>query len=125
MILANIIAFSEDDLICDMAETYGIVDYTGLPPMTCATLCVGLPETSRIKKKIGKCNIRLTDMLLALIVDGVNLLIWQRSKDGAKNRNRPESITKKLLGKDKVDKDELESFSDSESFEAWYRAKHG
>ena len=63
-------------------------------------------------------------MLLSLIVDGINTLIWQRTKDGSKGRNKPESLYKKLLGLDKKAKDELETFTDVDDFEKWYKGKH-
>lgn len=64
-------------------------------------------------------------MLLAIIADGINLLIWQNTKDGAKGRHRPDSIFKKLTEDKK--KDELEVFEDSDAFNDWYqkRMKHG
>lgn len=107
-----------------MAEYYGIIDYKGLPPMTCATLCVGLPDNSRTKRKISKQKLTIDEMLLALIVDGINILIWQKTKDGTKGRNKPESVFKKLMDLDKKKKDELQSFTSVDDFEAWYKDKH-
>jgi len=93
-----------------------------LLPSLAATLCVGLPDSSRIKRRIAGIKITLTDMLLSLIVDGINTLIWQRTKDGMKGRNRPDSIFKKLT-EEKQPKEDLETFDDVTSFEEWYRAK--
>ena len=67
-------------------------------------------------------KISLTEMLLALAVDGINTMIWQQTKDGMKGRNRPESIFKKLT-EEKQPKEDLETFDDVASFEDWYRAK--
>lgn len=64
----------------------------------------------------------LSNTLLAMIVDGINLRIWQNSKDGMKGRNRPESLLKRLT-ENRKPKDELQSFKDIESYEAWYQAK--
>jgi len=64
----------------------------------------------------------LTDMLLALIVDGINTLIWQPTKDGLKGRHRPESLFRKLT-EEKKPKDELQVFEDADSYEKWYRSK--
>lgn len=113
----------EDELICDLAETYHILNWRELPPSLVATLSCGLREDSRIKKKMGGLNIALNEMLLALVVDGINILIWQRTKDGSKNRNRPESLFKKLTGQDKKQKDDLEVFTSVEEFEAWHKSK--
>ena len=63
-------------------------------------------------------------MLLSLLVDGINILIWQKTKDGAKGRNKPESLFRKLLDLDKKQKDELQSFTSVDDFEAWYKDKH-
>ena len=38
-------------------------------------------------------------ILLAMIADRMNLLIWQNTKDGHKNRNRPPRIADSLLGR--------------------------
>lgn len=124
MILANIIANGEDDFVCDMAETYGILNYKELSPMLVATLCCGLPDESRTKKRISKQKYSLTEMLMFLLIDGVNILIWQRSKDGSKGRNKPESLYQKMLGIDKKAKDELEAFTSVDDFEKWYKEKH-
>lgn len=124
MILAHIIATGEDDFICDMAEYYGILNYRELSPWLVATLCCGLPDNSRTKKKITKQKMTLTEMLLSLLVDGINILIWQKTKDGAKGRNKPESLFRKLLDLDKKQKDELQSFTSVDDFEAWYKGKH-
>lgn len=112
----------EDELTCDLAETYHILNWRELSPSLVATLSCGLSDSSRIKRKISGMKITFDQMLLAILVDGVNGLLWQRSKDGAKNRNRPESLFKKLTGQDK-EKDELEVFESIEDFERWYKSK--
>ena len=61
-------------------------------------------------------------MLLALVVDGINTLIWQQTKDGRKGRNRPESVYKKLT-EEKKPKEELQTFDDVASYEEWYQSK--
>ena len=99
-----------------MAETYGIIDYKEVKPSIVATLAVGLPESSRIKRKYSGINLSLDQMLLSMIVDGINMSIWQRS--GAKRSHKPQSIFKKLTEKEKP-KDELMSFSSPEEFEKW------
>ena len=112
----------EDELICDLAEVYHIFNWKELPPTLVATLSVGLGNDSRIKRKITGQRIEFRDMLLALIVDGINTLIWQRTKDGAKNRNKPESLFKRLTEQDK-NKEELEVFDSIEAYERWYASK--
>lgn len=106
-------------MICDLAETYGIYDYKAMKPSLIATLAVGLPDTSRVVRKFSGINLTIDQMLLALIVDGVNIGAWQRS--GAKKSKRPQSIFQKLTKKEQ--KDELMSFSTPEEFEAWRKRK--
>ena len=89
-----------------------------------ATLVVGLSENSRIKRKITGAKLTLEQTLLAMLTDEVNIVIWQRTKDGQRGKNRPESIYKKLMGLDKKkQKEELKSFETAEDFERWYKAK--
>lgn len=88
-----------------------------------ATLTVGLPYDSRVYRKINDIKLDRKEMLLALSVDILNILAWQKTKDGAKNRNRPESIYKKLMGIDTKKKDELKEFDSIEEFELWYNSK--
>ena len=110
----------EDLLICDLAETYGIYDYNAMKPSLIATLAVGLPDSSRVMKKYSGFKLTLEQMLLVMILDGVNISIWQRG--GGKKSKKPESIFKKLTEKEKQ-KDELMSFKTPEEFEAWMARK--
>ena len=112
----------EDELICDLAETYNITDWRGLPPTLVATLAVGLDVKSRTKMKLSGAKITLERGLLAMLIDEMRISNWLKTKDGAKGRNRPESLYKKLAGIDKKPKDELMSMTTDE-FDAWYEAK--
>lgn len=103
-----------------MAETYGIFDYKEVKPSIVATLAVGLPESSRIRRKFSGISLTLEQMMLAMLVDGVNISIWQRS--GAKKSRKPLSIFKKLTEKEKP-KDELMSFRTPEEYEAFMKRK--
>lgn len=90
------IRLDEDALICDLAETYHVLNYRELSPKLVAVLCSGLSPDSRIKRKIVKRKNTLEDCLLAMLVDRVSLLVWSKTEDGQKNRNRPKSILKAL-----------------------------
>ena len=107
------ISADEKALICDLAETYGIMNYRGLPPVLVATLSVGLRANSRIKMKLTGMKVPVETMLMATIADRLGLLLWQNSKDGSKNRNRPKSILEGLLD-DK--KDEVVVFNSGTDF---------
>lgn len=87
----------KDALICDLAETYGIYDMGLLPARTVATLSAGLRENSRIKMKLTGAKASNEIMLLAHAVDRLSILIWQQTKDGAKNRNKPQSIVDQIM----------------------------
>ena len=117
MILAHLISDSEDLLICDLAETYHILNYRELPPTLVATLVLGLPDHSRLKMKVSGQKITTEQAMLAVIIDDLNLLLWQRSK----RRKKPESLYKKRT--EEKQKDELLSFSSPEEYEEWMRKK--
>lgn len=91
-----------------------------MKPSLIATLAVGLPDSSRVMRKYCKVNLTLEQMLLTMLVDGVNISIWQRS--GAKKSRKPQSLFKKLTA-DKKPKDELMTFRTPEDFEEWRKKK--
>lgn len=107
----------EDALICDLAETYGIFEYRALPARRVATLAVGLRDDARIKMKMSGMRVPVNTMLLGSIADANNLSVWQRTKDGQKGRNRPESILEAMTATQKAP--ELEGFDSFEEFDAW------
>jgi hypothetical protein len=111
------VAIDEDALICDLWETYQVTDWRALPLQTAAVLAFGLSGDSRIKKAISKAPAYdLSDILLAVIADGVKLLAWMQTRDGQKGRNRPASITSKMTEVEKPK--EYKTFDTAEAFEA-------
>lgn len=62
-------------------------------------------------------------ILLASAVDRLSMIFWSKTKDGEKNRNRPESITMKLL--DKKQERDYEVFDSPEEFEEAMRKIEG
>lgn len=104
MTLAHFLATDRDALQCDMAQEYGVKDMQALPISTLATLAVGLGINSRTKTAAAGVPVPIDTMLLACIVDRLSILIWQRTKDGAKNKNRPKMIADALVqsGNDKT-----------------------
>lgn len=111
-------------LICDLAETYGVLDMRALPLKTVAALSAGLRENSRIKLKLSGVSADKDTLLLAAAVDRLSLLVWAKTKDGEKGRNRPKSLFKQLTGQpEENEKDEIEAFQDAEAFQrAWKKA---
>ena len=107
-------------MICDLAETYGIYDYRAMKPSLVATLAVGLPESSRVVRKISGFNLTIDQMLLAMIEDSLNGLTW--GLGGKKHSKRPQSVLKMLADR-KKQKDDLMSFRTPEDYEAFMARK--
>ena len=108
----------ETALICDLAETYGVLDWKALPLTTAAALSAGLRDNSRIKMKLSGQKIDCETVLLAAIADRLSMLVWFRTKDGVNNRNRPESILARLIGEDQEQKEkDFRVFRTPEEFE--------
>lgn len=104
----------ENALICDMAQTYHIYDYKQMRPAQAAILASGLPDDSRIKRKMSGQRFGLDTMLLACIADSLRIILWSKTKDGQNNVNRPESILEKLTG----EPEEYAEFGTIEAYEA-------
>lgn len=85
---------------------------------TLAALSSGLGTNSRISQKINHIPVPLDTLLLARIVDGLNILIWQRTENGSKGRNRPKSLVDELMH---TGESEIEGFNSAEEFEAAMR----
>lgn len=111
----------KDELICDLAETYGIINYEGLSPSLVAILSCGLNNDSRIKRKISGQKYGLDSLLNALVLDGINFLCWTKTKDAQKGRNKPKSVFDKLMEEDSEKENELMSFETPEEFEAYMK----
>ena len=117
MALARMIVTDEDALICDLAETYHIYDYRRLPVISVAVFSLGLRQNSRIKMIISGNRITLEESLLACAVDRLSILAWQKTKDGSKGTNVPQSILEKLLGIDeRKSESDTQTFSSGEEF---------
>ena len=96
----------EDAVICDLAETYQIYNYKDMPPDKVAIFCNGLRDDSRIKLKMADQKVKL---------DKLSLLVWTKTKDGQKGRNKPKSLVDSINKHVKV-KEEL-VFTTGEEFE--------
>ena len=115
MVLATLIATQEDELICDLAETYHILNYRELPVKLLGTLVAGLPEHSRTKLKLNNVSMSQNDIMLISILDRLNILVWQKTKDGQKGKNKPKLILGEILKPSK--KEDIETFTDGDSFD--------
>lgn len=118
------IALDKTAFICDMAETYQIYDYTRVPGRLLGTLAAGLRDDSRIGTKLSGLNAPIDTILQAKILDALNLLLWSRSRDGEKGRNRPESYADAIINGPK--EREQKTFSSPEEFDkAWQDIVNG
>ena len=95
-----------------------MTDMQALPVSTLASLAVGLGINSRTKMAAAGLPVPMDTMLLACIVDRLSILIWQRTKDGAKGRNKPRMIVDALM---RQDDDGVIGFDSVEAFEAALR----
>lgn len=101
MLLAHMINTDEDALVCDLAETYHLFDYRQLPLTKVAVFALGLRDDSRIKMRMSRSKINLEQMLLASISDKLAFILWSKTEDGQRNRNRPQSILDILVNEEK------------------------
>ena len=107
------IRLDEDALICDLAETYHIMDYRSLPVRLVATLSAGLRDDSRIKLKAADTSVDLETIILAAIADNLTML---RAGMDRKNRGKPFLFTEAINGERK--KQKVRGFRTVEEFEA-------
>lgn len=124
MFLAGVVREYETELICDFAETYGVLDWRTLPLKTAAALSVGLRDNSRVKMKISGVSAGQDTLLLAAAVDRLSLLWWAKTKDAESGSNRPKSIFEKLTNRPEDEENkEVTAFSSGNDFRsAWQKA---
>ncbi|MEG1075372.1 MAG: DUF5361 domain-containing protein [Ruthenibacterium sp.] len=108
------IAANEDALVCDLAETYGILDYRALPVSLLATLCVGLRDESRIKMHLCGAKATQNTLLMAAAVDRLSFLAWTKTKNAQNGIHQPQSILSAVLGTQT--EREIETFDTAEDF---------
>lgn len=106
------IRLDEDALICDLAETYHILDYRSLPVRLVATLSAGLRDNSRIKLKAAESPVDFETIILAAIADNLTLLRAGFSKE---NRTKLFLFTDAIQGERKQ---KVKGFRTAEEFEA-------
>ena len=114
--LALLVSRCEDELICDMAETYHVLNWRELPLKTAAILASGLPQDSRCRQKLSGQKLRILEYTQLAIIDELRLLVYSRTEDAATGKNRPKSILKEVLQQD--EKPKTLSFRTPEEFEA-------
>lgn len=107
-------------MICDLAETYHILNYRELSPLLVATLVLGLRDNSRVKLRVSESKLSTEQVLLAMIVDNLNFQSWTYTKDARKGKPyKVRSVLKVLCGEYESSKDDLLSFTSVEEFEQY------
>jgi len=92
---------------------------------TVAVLSFGLPDSSRIKRKMAGMKVPLETLLSAVIADRLGILIWMQTKDAQKKRNMPRSIAE-LINTEPKEEKKTQVFDSSEDFlKAWNRIAKG
>lgn len=122
MALAGILSAARDELICDMAETYHVFDFTALPVRTLAALVFGLGHNSRVWAKLNGYEAKWSDIVLAMIADRLLLLCWFQTEDGHKGENRPEMLAPQLLGMSDQSEKKFQTYDSGADFMAAWNA---
>lgn len=107
------VTLDEDALTCDFAETYRIYDFRSLPCRLAAVLACGLRDDSRIKLKMAGQRVSTNTLINAASVDALNWLVWSKTEDAKRKRNRPKSVLQMLLD----EKSEIMTFNTADEFE--------
>jgi hypothetical protein len=93
-----------------------VADRQALGLRKAAALAYGLPEESRVKRRMHGTRWDVKTQLLAILADRIGLLAWSMTKDAQKKRNKPKSLLEILLG-EPVKKTDVVSFDSPEAFE--------
>ena len=91
-----------------------MLEWRGLSVETLRALACGLGENSRIQQKKARIKVPFDTFLTAHIIDALNILIWQRTKDGERGRRKPKSLAAYFMDKE----DDIEGFDSVEEFNA-------
>lgn len=121
MCLAAMLAEGRDELICDFAETYHVLDFWALPIPLMATLAAGLRENSRVKMKMAGVTYIPLEMVAPRIADTLSAIACGLSK----NAKMPPLLTDLMLSEKKEDDNPVTAYSSTEDFDAaWAKLTH-
>lgn len=115
MTLALLVGRCEDEFICDMAETYHVLNWRELPLKTAAILAGGLYADSRSFRKINGQKLRSDQYAAYAILDELRLLTWLHTKDAVNGENKPKSLLEKMT---ETNEQRVTGFRTAEEFEA-------
>lgn len=88
-------------------------DYRALPLSLLATLAYGLRDDSRVRMRRSNTTIEPDSMLLIGLIDRLNWLIWSKTKDAQKGRNRPKPIMGSVFAKES----QIRTYASGKDFE--------
>ena len=110
------LGLDRDAVICDLAETYGVLDYKALPVKTLATLCAGLHEDSRIRMRMADCQEVAPSFALVRISDTLTVINYMLASLGSKDApSLPALYQDIMIGKHKPK--QATGFSSIQEFE--------
>ena len=69
-----------EELTCDMAETYHVLDWRALGLPLAATLAAGLRENSRTRMALAGAKVPTETLLLGQAADALQLLLWTKPR---------------------------------------------
>ena len=69
--------------------------------------------------KLNKRPLTLSQQFSVMQYDVLNMLLWTKSKDAKNNKNRPQSLFKKIMHPEV--KEKINSYSSGKEFEEAYR----
>lgn len=120
------LAAGRDELFCDLAETYGLLDWQAVPVRTLATLAAGLRPDARIRLKLAGQTVPMDTLLAAGALDRLSWLVWAQTEEARSGRGRPRSVTDLLLGGEPGEGEgAVAAFATAEEFEAAWAAGGG
>lgn len=109
------INLDETALICDLAETYHILDYRSQPVKLVAALSAGLRDNSRIKMRLADLPVEPNTLMLATIADRIEAFRYGFSNSG----DKPVSLVEELLnGGKKANENGIAGFASSAELES-------
>lgn len=110
-------------LVCDLAETYGVLDYRSLPAQLVATLAAGLGDDSRSKRSLTNRSATRSETLLAAAVDRLSRIAWLLSFVCPHQGEPPKSVLRAILGEEKnAASMDVQVYASAEDFDAeWQR----
>ena len=106
----------KDALICDLAETYGILDMEALPLDKLAVLSCGLRDNSRIKMAMSGMDVSMDRLLLAGCFDMLSWIKWSKTQAAHDGGEPPKSMLRLFCGE--VDSSGIVGFASADDFAA-------